>query len=517
MAPGASNSAFILVYDLGTTACKTLLYDVNSGAVVKSTAIEYPTYHPRELWAEQRPIDWWNAVVESTRTVLRGIDPGSVEAIGLSGQMMACLPVNREGNALHNAIIWMDQRSVDEVELIRSRVEEREFYRVTGNRLSPTYPIAKILWLKRNKPEIYEKTHVFLQPKDYIVSKLTGALQTDYTDASLTAMLDIHKKSWAHELLRDIGIDTSKLPEIKSSFEVVGEISGEVANKLGMSKRVPVVVGCGDGVCTTLGAAATELGDSYVYLGASAWISTISEKPVVDSSMRLFNMVYVDPRYYAPIGTMQTAGAALKWFKDNVFLLEKNTADLLGVSPYELIDSEAERSTTGSRGLLFLPYLMGERAPWWSPYARGVLLGFTLSHTRHDIARAVLEGVAFNLGLIAECFAENGIDLGRQVSLIGGGAKSRIWPRILSSILNKALAVLRHKVEVAALGASIVAACAMRIYSSVNEAKKINPAERIVYPDPVEVEAYRKILPLFKRSYVALEQVFEELGKLTEK
>ncbi|MEM4465102.1 MAG: FGGY-family carbohydrate kinase [Ignisphaera sp.] len=505
---------YILVHDIGTTGDKAALFDVENRVIVDSTIVEYPTYHPRPLWAEQKPDDWWNAFIESTKRLLKKVNPDNIEAISFSGQMMACLPVSRDGDALDNAIIWMDQRSTEEVDYIRGIISEFDFYSVTGNRLSPTYPVAKILWLKRNRPTLYSRTHLFLQPKDYIVARLTGTFQTDYSDASLTGMLNITKKNWATEILNEIGIDTGKLPTIKSSTEVVGEVSSDIAHSIGFSNRVPVVMGCGDGICTAVGASATELHDSYIYLGASAWLSTITSEPVLDKSMRFFNMVYVEPTLYTPTGTMQTAGAALRWFRDNIFLVEKMAAELSDISVYELIDREAEKSLPGAKGLFFLPYLMGERAPWWSPYARGVLIGLTLSHTRSDLARVILEGVALNLGLIMLSFIENNIAIKEPIALVGGGAKSRLWPRILSSVYNRRIAVLKYREEVAALGASITAAYAIKIYSSLRESKNINNPLQIHSPIPVEANIYRKLLDLFKKSYLVLDEIFREIDNL---
>lgn len=507
-------SRYILVHDIGTTGDKAVLFDVENRVIVDSTIVEYPTYHPRPLWAEQKPSDWWNAFIESTKRLLKRVNPDNIEAISFSGQMMACLPVSRDGDALDNAIIWMDQRSTEEADYIRGVINEFDFYSITGNRLSPTYPVAKILWLKKNRPTLYSRTHLFLQPKDYIVARLTGTFQTDYSDASLTGMLDIRRRSWASQILSEIGIDVDKLPTIKPSTEVVGDVDSNIAHSLGFRRRVPVVIGCGDGICTAVGATVTDLYDSYIYLGASAWLSSLTSEPILDKSMRFFNMVYVEPTLYTPTGTMQTAGAALRWFRDNIFILEKIAAELSGISAYELIDREARRSPPGAGGLLFLPYLMGERSPWWSPYARGVLIGLTLSHSHSDIARAILEGVALNLWLVMLSFIENGIMIKEPIALVGGGAKSSIWPEIFSNMYSKQVAVLKYREEVAALGACVTAAYAIKIYGSLRESRYTNPPQQLYYPTPSETNIYRKVLDIFRRSYLALNDVFKEIDSL---
>lgn len=505
---------YILVHDLGTTGDKALLLDLDRRAIVASATYEFRTIHPNQYWAEQDPEEWWRGFIETSRNVIHsaGVKPDEVIAIGFSGQMMACLPVDGNGHHLRNAIIWMDQRSVKEADEIRSVIGEERFYRVTGNRISPTYPVAKILWLKRNEPHIYEKARYFLQAKDYIASRLTGEFFTDYSDASLSGMMDISKRCWAEEVLSELSIDIEKLPRILSSTSIVGEVDNRVAKDIGVRGGVPVIIGCGDGACATVGAGAIDKGDAYICLGSSAWLSVTAEKPIFDIHRRLFNMAHVDPQLYSPIGTMQTAGAALKWFKDNVFVIEKVAAEVLDLSPYEIIDKEAQLSPPGAHGLLFLPYLAGERAPWWSPYARGVILGLTLSHKRSDIARAVLEGVAMNLALIAQIFNENNIQLSEPIYMIGGGARSEIWPQILASILGHTIAIPRYTEEATALGAAIVTAIGIKQYRSLKEIHSINPITRIFKVSEKDRDVYLKMVEIFRKAYLVLEPLFKEIS-----
>ncbi|RLG84632.1 MAG: xylulokinase, partial [Thermoprotei archaeon] len=430
-----SAGPYVLVHDLGTTGDKAVLFDVEKGAVVASALRSYPTTHPRPLWAEQDPDDWWRAFTETTRELLRTarVDPGDIEAVGLSGQMMACLPVDWGGRHLRRAIIWMDQRSVSEAERIREVVGEWEFYRITGNRVSPTYPVAKIMWLRRREPRIYEEAHLFLQPKDYVVARLTGSFYTDYSDASLSGMMDASKRTWAVEMLEELGIDPGKLPEIAPSTQIVGEVTSGAAEATGLARGTPVAMGCGDGACATLGAGAVGVGDAYIYVGASAWLSVTARGPVFDRAMRTFNMAHVDPELYSPIGTMQTAGASLRWFRDNVFLLEKAVAEALGLSPYQLIDREAEGSPPGALGLLFLPYLTGERTPHADPHARGGWVGLNIRHTRAHLIRALLEGVGFGMRDSLEIIRGMGVPV-REIRVSGGGARSALWRQILADI-----------------------------------------------------------------------------------
>lgn len=515
---GRIGGPYILVHDIGTTGDKAALFDISSGIIVASVIESYETIHPGTLWAEQDPLDWWRAFKISTQKLLKttGINPNDIVAVSFSGQMMACLPINKNGDPLSKAIIWMDQRSIRETEYIKHRIPENEFYRITGNRLSPTYPIAKILWLKSNRPQIYENTYVFLQSKDYIVMKLTNTFQTDYSDASLSGMMDIAKREWATDLLDELGIDSNKLPPIKSSLYIAGEVTIAASKETMIPCGTPVVLGGGDGACATLGARAVEPGDTYNYIGASSWISIVSNKPLFDPKMSIFNMAHIDPKYYSPIGTMQTAGASLKWFKDNIFLLEKISAEYIGLSPYELIDREASQSPPGSNGLIYLPYLMGERSPWWNPYARGVIIGLTLRHTRNDIARSILEGIGYNLKIILDVFKENNIKINEPIVLIGGGARSKLWPEILSSIYNYTTALVKYPEESTALGAAITAATAVRYYKDLTEIRRVNELVEIKKPDPNAIKIYEKMYKVFIKSYQSLLNVFTDLTKIFE-
>ncbi|MCD6195680.1 MAG: xylulokinase [Staphylothermus sp.] len=515
---GSISGPYVLVHDIGTTGDKAALFDISSGTIVASVMESYETIYPQTLWAEQDPLDWWRAFKISTQKLLKTtrINLKDIVAVSFSGQMMACLPISKKGEPLSKAIIWMDQRSIKEIEYIKNRIPENEFYRITGNRLSPTYPIAKILWLKNNRPQIYEHTHMFLQSKDYIVMKLTNTFQTDYSDASLSGMMDIVKREWATDLLDVLGIDTNKLPSIKSSLYIVGEVTFEASRETMIPYGIPVVLGGGDGACATLGARAVEPGDTYNYIGSSSWIAVVSDKPAFDPKMRIFNLAHIDPRYYSPAGTMQTAGASLKWFKDNVFLMERISAEYVGLSPYELIDREASRSSPGSNGLIYLPYLMGERSPWWNPYARGVIIGLTLRHTRNDIARSILEGIGYNLKIILDVLKENTRGINEPIVLIGGGARSKLWPVILSSIYNASTALVKYPEESTALGAAIAAATATKHYKDLTEIRHINELVEIKRPEPDAVKTYEKMYRIFIKSYQSLIDIFTDLAKVFE-
>lgn len=507
--------SYAIVYDLGTTGLKAVLFDLDNHLIKSSILVEYPTFNPSPLWAEQDPEDWWKAFKLATRKLLinSSIPPEKIEVIGFSGQMMACLPVSKDGKHLRRAIIWMDQRSISEVEMIKKIIGEYDFYKITGNRLSPTYPIAKILWLKRNEPQIYEETHVFLQPKDYMVAKLTGEFYTDITDAALTGAMDILRRQWAWDMLEELELDPDKFPSIVPSSRIIGEISETVAKETGLSNETKVVIGCGDGGCAAAGAGAIQNGDIYIYMGASAWISIISDKPLFEKSARLFNQGHVDEKLYAPTGTMQAAGVSLRWFRDNIFAASREL--LTEIDVYRQIEQEAVKSPPGAKGLIYLPYLMGERAPWWTPHARGALIGLTLSHNLSDITRSIFEGVAMNLGIIYRIFVENGVTGKGIIRLIGGGAKSTLWPRVLSAILQRDVGVLKYPMEATALGALIAAGIGIGLFKSPEIINDVNPIVQVYRAEQNEIEIYSQYIKLFEEAYISLEKFFEKIAKIS--
>jgi xylulokinase len=505
---------YILAHDVGTTGDKATLFDLD-GRLVASTLKEYSLKQPEPTWAEQDPEDWWAAFVASTREILKNskVHSDEIKAIGFSGQMMGCLPVDKDGNPLRSSIIWMDQRSVEQANLIRERVGERAFYQITGNRISPPYTISKILWLKENEPKTYERTYKFLQSKDYIVFKLTGEYVTDYSDASLAGLLNVNKRQWAYEILEELQIPVDKLPRLCASIEVIGGIEPSVAKKMGLKPGTPVVIGGGDGPCAAVGAGVVRPGYAYNYVGASSWISICTEKPLIDPKMRIFNQWHLDPNRVSPTGTMQAAGNSYRWLRDEVCQPETTDAQRLGVDPYVVMDSEAGKVEPGAEKVLFLPYLMGERSPWWNPNARGVLFGLALGHKRRHLIRAVLEGVSFNLRIILEAFEEQGVNI-ENIRVIGGGAKGELWRNIMASVYGKTVLVPEYLMEATSFGAAIAAGIGVGAYKDFGVAEKLIKIIAINKPNLILHRRYIVLYEFFKRLYLTLVPLYDELASL---
>lgn len=504
---------YILAHDLGTSGNKATLYN-SAGKLVSSHLSEYETFYPDVNWAEQNPDDWWKAVCKSTKKLIfeSGIKKEEIAVISFSAQMMGCLPLDKNGAPLCRSIIWADQRSVKQAEKLRDNVGVEKVYKITGHRVSPAYSAEKIMWMMDNQPEIYEKTYKFVHAKDYIVNKLTGEFVTDYSDASGMNLYDINKKCWSAEIISAIGLDSDKLPEVRSSFDVIGKVSKDIAEEVGLKAGTPVVLGSGDGAAAGVGAAVVREGNAYNYIGSSSWIALATEKPILDPEQQTFNWIHMDPKMYMPCGTMQTAGASYNWLKNTLCQLEQQAAQDLDLSVYELMNLSVEGAKAGANNLLYLPYLMGERSPHWNSKAKGALVGLTLRHTRKDIIRAVLEGVTFNLKIISEIF-ENEIDFSK-IRVIGGGAKGRTWRKIMADIYNKEVLMPKILEEATSLGAAIAGGVGVGIFSGVEVAEELNPIIEKESPEQKKVKKYQKLYPVFKDAYSSLTGVYNSLSEI---
>ena len=307
---------FILAHDLGTTGNKATLFDTD-GTVVASTFADYKTDYPQPNWAEQNPDDWQKAVFASTQHLLTAskVSAEQIAVDSFSGHMQGALVVDEDGTPLRSAIIWADQRATAQAEFIRRACGETEVYRLTGNRVSAAYTAAKVLWIKDNQPDLYRRIYKVLQPKDYAAFLLTGVLATDYSDASLTQLLDINNRCWATDMFDQLGLSFDLLPDLHPSATVIGEVMPEVASTTGLRSGTPVVIGGGDGACATVGAGSVSEGDVYNYIGSSSWLALSTKQPVLDPQQRTFNFIHLDPNFYCPLGTMQAAGGSFDWLE----------------------------------------------------------------------------------------------------------------------------------------------------------------------------------------------------------
>ncbi len=506
-------AGYILSHDIGTTGDKATLFS-EDGRLIASGFSSYPTSYPKSGWAEQNASDYWQAFCRSTRELLEKARcaPREVAVVAFSGQMMGALPVDAEGDPLRNMIIWADQRSTAEAAEIEKSVPGDEVYRITGHRLSASYSAAKIMWIRRNEPELFKRAAKFLHAKDFLALKLTGCFATDYSDASSMNLLDLERLEWSQEMLAAAGIPRELLPELHESIEVVGTVRPEAARQSGLLPGTPVVIGGGDGACATCGSGVVKEGDAYLCLGTSTWIATASKRPLIDPAKRTFTFALFRKGLYMPTGTMQSGGGSLKWFKDVLADAESAAAREGSIDVYEILNREAGEAPAGSERLLFLPYLMGERSPRWNPDARGCYLGLSMVHSRSHLVRAIMEGVAYNMKVVADTFAGLGLDFS-VIRAIGGGAKSPVWLSIFADVLERPMATLNFVDEATSIGAAIAGGVGVGIFASLEEAARIVRIERRIEPDPNHFRAYRTAFPIFERAYELLVPVFEMLAR----
>jgi xylulokinase len=490
----------IIAHDLGTTGDKAALY-CDDGRVVAAESVAYRTVFGPGGKAEQDADHWWEASVSATRRLLErsATQAASVECVSFSGQMMGALLLDGSGRPVRPAIIWADTRSTQECEELSERVGMDRAYRITGHRLNPTYSLSKLMWVRRREPESWSRARTVVQAKDYLAFKLTGTIVTDPSDASGTNAYDQQSGVWSDELLAAAEVDAGLLPEIVPSTTVIGPVSAEAAEATGLHVGTPVVIGGGDGPLAALGAGIVSPDSgANVYLGSSSWISLATDSPLHDRLMRTMTFNHVVPGRFVPMATMQAGGASRQWLADVLEPLQDSER-------FRRLDSEAAH--VASEDLLFLPHLLGERSPYWNPRARGAFIGLAGHHTRADLVRAVMEGVAFNLRTCLLAFHENGISIDR-IDAVGGGAASDEWMQVLADVW--AVPVRRRSlIEANTLGAAIVGGVAIGVLPSFDVATALSSVEATFPPNFERSATLAKRYARFMDAYARLEPFFD--------
>lgn len=506
-------SRYLLAHDLGTSGNKATLFSVD-GRLIASHTVAYPTHFFNGNWAEQDPADWWRAVCDSTQALLTQAkaDPAEIAVVALSGQMMGCTLVDKGGAVLRPSMLYCDQRASAQAARILEQIDLKTFYGIVGHRVSPSYSLEKLMWVRDNEPDLYARTHKTLCAKDYINFRLTGKLATDFSDASGTNAFDLNTFQWSDRIMNLAGVDGSLFPEPTDSTQVLGEITREAAAATGLRVGTPVAVGGGDGSCAGVGVGCIKPGTAYNYLGSSSWIALTVEKPIVDEQMRTMNWAHCVPGYLHPSGTMQTAGSSVQWLKEVICTSECAEAAAGNTSPYALIDEAIAKSTPGANGLLFLPYMLGERTPWWNPDARGAFIGLSLASKREDVLRAVLEGVTMNLGIIVNIFRQH-VPMD-AITVIGGGAKSAVWRQMMADIYDCPVESLNFLEEATSMGAAVIGGVAVGLFEDFEVIHRFIKVDHVSTPNRDNQQRYRQMMPLLEKSYNALTSVYADLAKI---
>lgn len=461
--------AIVIGVDVGTSGTKAVAID-QKGELVASALVEYPLLTPKPGWAEQDPAEWKAAALAALKQLAgaKDLNAADVKGIGLTGQMHGSVFLDAENNVLRNALLWCDNRTAEQCDAITSKVGERKLIEMVCNPALTGFTAPKILWLRDNEPQHYEKVRKVLLPKDYIRWVLTGEYATDVADASGTLLFDVKNRTWHGDLMSLLGIDATFMPRAYEGPEVTGTLSKEAAALTGLPAGIPVVAGGGDQAAGGVGNGIVRSGVISSTVGTSGVVFAFADTISLDPQGRVHTFCHSVPGKWHVMGVVLSAGGSLRWFRDALCSTEVAEAKETGKDPYELITDAAEAIPPGAEGLTFLPYLSGERTPHKDPYAKAAFIGLSLKHTRAHMARAVLEGVAFAMRDSLEIMREMGVAI-QQVRASGGGARSPLWRQIQADV-NKTPLVTTNIDEGPAFGAALLATVATGLYKSVEEA-----------------------------------------------
>ncbi|MFX1379320.1 MAG: FGGY-family carbohydrate kinase [Promethearchaeota archaeon] len=456
---------FVAALDLGTTGCRTYIFDL-SGTVIASDYQEWQSFYPSPSFVEQDANVWWTSIKITIENAIKksGIDKTNIVSLSITNQRETIVPVDRDGNPLHNALVWQDRRTIEQVDYIKTKIGIDKIYKTTGLTIDPYFSATKILWFKNKKPEIYQKTHKFLLVSDFIIHKLTGKFCTDFSNASRTMLFDINKLKYSDEIASELEIDLDKMPDTLKSGVDIGEIETDATL---FDKKTLVITGAGDQQSAALGVGVVSPGDVKCTTGTGSFILAYLSQPNFDPMKRVLCSCHAVPGSWVQEASIFTSGAVLRWFRDQIGEAECNLVQE-GQDPYDLITAEAKKSSIGANGVLLIPHFIGSGAPHWNPHARGIIFGLALGHERKDLYRAVLEGVAYEIRKNIEVFKELGIEP-KELMLTGGGSRSDFWNQIYADVLG--ITCVRNIVEEAtSLGVAILAASGAGIFPDIAKA-----------------------------------------------
>ena len=498
---------YILAHDLGTTGDKATLF-TTEGQLVASFVESYPCKYSNGNWAEQDPQDWYAAVCLATKQLTDTVDPAQIVGLSFSGHMMGSVLLDDKGGLLRSAIIWADQRAVEQVAKLSNTVGDDRFYAISGNRNNPTNSICKIMWSQENDG-LRGKIGKSVNCKDYVIYRLTGYLGTDYSDASGTGAFDLTTFQWSEEILETAGVPLSVMPEARASTDLAGTITAQAARDTGLLEGTPVYCGCGDGTAASVGSGMAQAGQGYISLGTSAWIAYLDDSPCLDPGQRTFNMAGIAKHTVFPLGSMQAAGSSYSWMRDQLCRAEGLDAHRLGTNIYKEINDQIAQVPVGANGVLYMPYLLGERSPWWDASIQGGFLGLKQETTHADLLRAVMEGVSMNLALILNVFRDKrDFD---SLRIIGGGAKDRVWRQILADCLGVRIEKLNILEEGCSLGAAMVAGIGAGIYEDASAIQKFLQVNDVCEPDRENAAKYAALTARLTEAYNCLKPFYRTL------
>lgn len=484
--------------DLGTSSVKLLVMD-ETGDIKNSVSREYPLYFPKPGWSEQKPEDWYNELMDGLKELLQTVDRSQVEGISFSGQMHGMVILDENDQVIRPAILWNDGRTSEECDYLNNVIGRKKISEYTANMALTGFTAPKLMWVKKHEPENFAKISKLMLPKDYIAYRLSGVHCTDVSDASGMLLFDVKNKCWSKEMLEIVGLKESQLAKVFESYQVVGTIKSELAEELGIPATTKIIAGGGDNAVAAVGNGTVGHGMCSISLGTSGTVFIATKEFAVDDNNSLHSFAHADGKYHF-LGCMLSAASCNKWWMD----------EILRTKEY---GKEQEKITTlGENNVFFLPYLMGERTPHNDPNARGTFIGMTLDTTREDMTQAVLEGVTFALRDAFEITKQLGMDI-KRVRILGGGAKSPLWCKIVANILDVKVDKINSE-EGPAFGAAILAAVGCGKFTSVEEASnRLIKIVSTVEQDSDIVEKYNERYEIFKGLYPALKDIYQKMAR----
>ncbi|MCL2744906.1 MAG: xylulokinase [Planctomycetaceae bacterium] len=501
--------------DIGTSGTKTLA--VKPDGTILATAIEeYPCYSPKPLWSEQNPDDWWNATVKTVRKTVEkaGLKPSDVKGIGLSGQMHGSVFLNKNNNVVRPAILWNDQRTVAECNEIENAVGGRsKLIQLVANPALTGFTAPKILWLRNNEPQNFEKVCKILLPKDEIRRQLTGEYATEVSDASGMLLLDVAKRQWSKPLLDALHLDINLFGKVHESEDITGKLTKEAADLLGLTTNCIVVGGAGDCAAGAVGTGIVSSGLLSTSIGTSGVVFVHSDEVRIDPLGRLHTFCHAVRGKWHQMGVTLSSGGSLQWFRNQFCETLVQKANEKGIDVYQLLNEEAAQVPVGSEGLFFLPYLSGERTPHADPNARGCFIGLNLQHTRKHFIRSIMEGVAYSLNDSFKIVTEELEVPVEQIRATGGGARSPLWRQIQSDVFNRKVATVNSE-EGPAFGVALLAMVSGGEYSGIAEAcKAVIRAVDETEPNAENAAVYRNGMEVYQSLYRSLKDDFSAIAK----
>ena len=484
---------YVIGIDLGTSAVKLLLVN-EMGEVVQQVVKTYPLLQEKSGYSEQNPDDWVNGTVAGLKELLEKFEesPEDIEGISFSGQMHGLVLLDENLDVLRNAILWNDTRTTKECREIEERVGKERLLKITKNPALEGFTLPKILWVQKHEPHLFQKARAFVLPKDYVRFRLTGKLHMEYSDAAGTLMMNVPEKTWSKEVCQRVGVDMSLCPPLVASFDEVGTITPEISRRTGLSPSTRVFAGGADNACGAIGAGILKEGKTLVSIGTSGVVLTYEKNGTKDFQGKVHYFNHGAPNAFYTMGVTLAAGHSLSWFKE-VFAKNENFQELLqGIG----------QVPAGANGLLFTPYIAGERTPHVDAMIRGSFIGLDSSHQKEHIIRAVLEGITFSLNESVEMFRAHGKQVDQVIS-IGGGAKNETWLKMQADIFGAKIVKLKSE-QGPGMGAAMLAATGCGWFSSLEDcAEQFVKEERVYEPIPENVKKYRKLFRLYQEVYPA--------------